>query len=157
MGIGERIKTASDSIGPGALWISVAVAVIVVLCGTFLASDVMTGAVVFGVKLSLRYQVPWLFVVGMTIAVALCGRALLGSSESMWRSWLLRLGLGSALFSAVLFLVADAQVHSIDYIALSGNGVFLHPAYPYTRAAFAAFALIGQFALLAFLRRRDEP
>lgn len=155
MKIGERLRAATDSFGPGALWVPAAIAAVVAACGAFLSVDLMTGKLVFNTDPDLRSQAPWLFVVVMTVAVAAGGKALLRSSDSVWRSWLLRIGFPVVLLAAIIFLVADAQTRALEYLFLSSDGKLLRPALPYARAVFDAFSLVGQFALLIVLRRRD--
>ncbi|MGL6236508.1 MAG: hypothetical protein ACRC20_14320 [Segniliparus sp.] len=156
MKIGDRLRAATDSFGPGALWIPVAVAAAIAACSVFLAIDLMTGGYVFNAHPDIKAQTPWLFVVAMTVAVAAGGNALLRSSESVWRSWQFRIGLPVVLLAVILFLVADAQTKSLEYILFTPDGRLLRPAFPYARAVFDAFALVGQFAMLVTLRRRDS-
>ncbi|ADG97231.1 hypothetical protein Srot_0751 [Segniliparus rotundus DSM 44985] len=156
MKIAERIRGAADSLGPRALWILVAVAAADALCGAFLATDFVTGALVFDTHPHIRPQMPWLFILALTVAIAAGAGPLLRSSETMWRSWLLRIGVPVALMSVVIFLVADAQATSFAYVAIRDDGTAVRPAYPYLRAVFAAFSLLGQFALLVRFRRNDN-
>ena len=144
-----------DSFGPGALWAPVAVAAVVAAVGMFLVIDLMTGKFAFNTHPDIKVQAPWLFVVLLTAAVAAGGKALLRSSDSVWRSWLFRIGFPVVLLAGIIFLVADAQTNSFEYLFLASDGKLLRPALPYARAVFDAFALVGQFAMLVVLRRRD--
>jgi hypothetical protein len=154
--ISDRIRGAVDSLGPRALWILVAVAAVDALCGVFLVKDFVTGALVFDRHPHIRAQMPWLFVVALTVAIAAGADALLRSSETMWRSWLLRIGIPVALMSVIIFLVADAQATSFAYVSIRDDGTAVRPAWSYQRAVFAAFSLLGQFALLVRFRRNGD-
>ncbi|EFV14670.2 hypothetical protein HMPREF9336_00462 [Segniliparus rugosus ATCC BAA-974] len=141
-----------DSTGPATLWIMVAIAAVDAAVGAFLATNYFTGALVFNAHPDLKTQTPWVFVVAMTVAVASGAKALLRASDTMWRSWLFRIGLPVVLLAVIIFLVADAQAAAPEYIFFKDDGTLLRPAFPYVRAVFAAFSLVGQFALLVRLR-----